>query len=458
MKHIKIVLACALISSLILSLAGCKLPGGFTPVNLDDSAEQADESPPEESGGPSDVPVEEGAVPIGYRWAECSDETNEYPEGFGFLKDEKPAGIDYEIYQYIAEESDLDWYIAWAEPVYEDGAAAKDENAAGWRVYSLLNDGANTVVLRDAGAAELGTLPVGYKKTEDYKTIPAMLGFSLFSKNEGQATHYVAYADTYDAKGVLTVSGWKEVVIRKEKIDAIDLEGLLSGQMILAEKGDGYVAELFEFGRDDLAGLIGEDPEYDDMYILSVGLPGVTPEATDDRRSSDKDGEKEEKTDQKNGQDKSSEAEKTKKEPKKGDSSSSSSNSGSSYKPSKSDKSDSSSGSNKEDKSSSGSDSSGSAPAPAPKPSGHWEKVWVVDREAWEEEVKETKLVGYYVCNWPGCGFETTSDSKMGEHQKQHMMAGEGAGWHTEDREEVVGTKTVHHDEEGHWTEVWMDD
>ena len=39
-------------------------------------------------------------------------------------------------------------------------------------------------------------------------------------------------------------------------------------------------------------------------------------------------------------------------------------------------------------------------------------------------------------------------------HGKQHMLAGEGSGHHSEVRETVVGYETIHHDAEGHWERI----
>ena len=39
-------------------------------------------------------------------------------------------------------------------------------------------------------------------------------------------------------------------------------------------------------------------------------------------------------------------------------------------------------------------------------------------------------------------------------HGKQHMLAGEGSGHHSEVRDTVVGYETVHHGAEGHWERV----
>lgn len=39
-------------------------------------------------------------------------------------------------------------------------------------------------------------------------------------------------------------------------------------------------------------------------------------------------------------------------------------------------------------------------------------------------------------------------------HNKQHMLAGEGSGYHSEVQRVKVGEETIEHREEGHWETV----
>ena len=97
-------------------------------------------------------------------------------------------------------------------------------------------------------------------------------------------------------------------------------------------------------------------------------------------------------------------------------------------------------------------------PKPAPTPqstkSGHYEKVWVVDKAAksYEEDVYEEKEV--CICNT--CGKDCTSNPDG--HIKEHMLKGENGSWHSEWKQIKTGTKTVTVPEEGHYEEVWVED
>lgn len=92
------------------------------------------------------------------------------------------------------------------------------------------------------------------------------------------------------------------------------------------------------------------------------------------------------------------------------------------------------------------------APA-APAPQNHaplyWQQ-WVVDKAAWTEEqpVYETKILS--ICNT--CGEDITGNTR--EHTKQHTLKEEGGSWHTEPRQVQTGTKTIHHEEQGHYESV----
>ncbi|PNV66774.1 hypothetical protein [Enteroscipio rubneri] len=75
------------------------------------------------------------------------------------------------------------------------------------------------------------------------------------------------------------------------------------------------------------------------------------------------------------------------------------------------------------------------------------EKVWVVDKAAWTETIPVYENVERSICNV--CGADITGNTSA--HNKQHMLAGEGSGYHSEVRQVKVGEETVEHPEEGHW-------
>lgn len=75
------------------------------------------------------------------------------------------------------------------------------------------------------------------------------------------------------------------------------------------------------------------------------------------------------------------------------------------------------------------------------------ERVWVIDKEAWTENVPVYGTVEISVCNI--CGTDITGNTSA--HAKEHMKAGEGSGHHSEVRREITGYKTVSHKEKGHW-------
>ena len=97
-------------------------------------------------------------------------------------------------------------------------------------------------------------------------------------------------------------------------------------------------------------------------------------------------------------------------------------------------------------------------PKPAPTPqstkSGHYEKVWVVDKaaESYEEDVYEE--IEYAVCT--NCGYKTKGS--VTAHIKEHMLNGESAGHKVVWEQEKTGTKTVTVPEEGHYEEIWVED
>ena len=71
---------------------------------------------------------------------------------------------------------------------------------------------------------------------------------------------------------------------------------------------------------------------------------------------------------------------------------------------------------------------------------GHNEQVLV--QAAYDEQVPITEMKEHSICNQ--CGADITADPWG--HNKQHALAYEGGGWHTEWKEEVTGYQTVHHD------------
>ena len=78
------------------------------------------------------------------------------------------------------------------------------------------------------------------------------------------------------------------------------------------------------------------------------------------------------------------------------------------------------------------------------------EDVWVEDSPAWDESVPIYGYTEVSVCNV--CGADITGNAAA--HGKQHMLAGEGSGHHSEVRETVIGYETVYHDAAGHWERV----
>lgn len=78
------------------------------------------------------------------------------------------------------------------------------------------------------------------------------------------------------------------------------------------------------------------------------------------------------------------------------------------------------------------------------------ERIWVVDRAAWVETIPVYESVERSVCNI--CDADITGSTSA--HNKQHMLAGEGSGYHSEVRQVKVGEETIEHREEGHWETV----
>ena len=79
-----------------------------------------------------------------------------------------------------------------------------------------------------------------------------------------------------------------------------------------------------------------------------------------------------------------------------------------------------------------------------------YEDVWVEDSPEWDESVPIHGYTEVSICNI--CGADITGNTAA--HGKQHMLAGEGSGHHSEVRDAVVGYETVHHGAEGHWERV----
>ena len=81
-----------------------------------------------------------------------------------------------------------------------------------------------------------------------------------------------------------------------------------------------------------------------------------------------------------------------------------------------------------------------------------YENVYVVDQEAYsyEEPVYEKRV--YTICHVCGAEFDTSySSSAFWAHDDQHLLAGEGSGYHNDIRKVQVGTNTVNVPEEGHY-------
>ena len=78
------------------------------------------------------------------------------------------------------------------------------------------------------------------------------------------------------------------------------------------------------------------------------------------------------------------------------------------------------------------------------------EKIWVVDKAAWVETIPVYESVERSICNI--CGADITGSTSA--HNKQHMLAGEGSGYHSEVQRVKIGEETIEHREEGHWETV----
>jgi len=71
---------------------------------------------------------------------------------------------------------------------------------------------------------------------------------------------------------------------------------------------------------------------------------------------------------------------------------------------------------------------------------GHNETVTI--QAAWDEEIPVYENVAYSICNV--CGADITGNTT--EHTRNHALAYEGGGYHTEWKYEQTGTQIVHHD------------
>lgn len=93
-------------------------------------------------------------------------------------------------------------------------------------------------------------------------------------------------------------------------------------------------------------------------------------------------------------------------------------------------------------------------PTPQPTKSGHYEKVWVVDKAAYsyEEDVYEEKAV--IICN--DCGKDITNNKVT--HLKEELKNGGSGGFHVDTQQIKTGTKTVTVPEEVHYEEIWVED
>ena len=76
-----------------------------------------------------------------------------------------------------------------------------------------------------------------------------------------------------------------------------------------------------------------------------------------------------------------------------------------------------------------------------------YEDKYIIDKEAWDEPVYE--IGTRFICSV--CGADITN-MDIDAEQSAHMLAGEGSGWHTEQRQ--VQVDTIHHPEEGHTESV----
>lgn len=75
------------------------------------------------------------------------------------------------------------------------------------------------------------------------------------------------------------------------------------------------------------------------------------------------------------------------------------------------------------------------------------ERIWVVDKAAWVETIPIYESLERSICNI--CGADITGNTSA--HNKQHMLNGEGSGYHSEIQRVQTGERSIEHPEEGHW-------
>lgn len=79
-----------------------------------------------------------------------------------------------------------------------------------------------------------------------------------------------------------------------------------------------------------------------------------------------------------------------------------------------------------------------------------YEDIWVEDSPEWDESVPIYGYSEVSICNI--CEADITGNTAA--HGKQHMLAGEGSGHHSEVRETATGYEAVHHAAQGHWERI----
>ena len=92
-------------------------------------------------------------------------------------------------------------------------------------------------------------------------------------------------------------------------------------------------------------------------------------------------------------------------------------------------------------------------PQQQPQPTVHqpiYTQQWVVDQAAWSEEVPIWGNKEVAVCNY--CKVEITGNAEG--HLYEHALNGIATGWHSEIIKVQTGTKTIQHEEIGHWESV----
>ena len=88
-----------------------------------------------------------------------------------------------------------------------------------------------------------------------------------------------------------------------------------------------------------------------------------------------------------------------------------------------------------------------------PQPTVHapiYEQKYVVDSPAWSEEVPVWGNKEIAVCNT--CGADITNN--IVQHTKEHTLKGEGGSWSSKVIQIQTGTKTIYHEEVGHWENI----